>query len=201
MSTIPKDITALPHQHSDSHVSLDDFLRLYADMEDGFKYEWNNGKIEKTTKMNQTQFYIIKILMNLFYQTKVQKDGGLFVPEGDMYTSKTQYRIPDLAIYYASQELDLINNKNQIAPWVGEIISPTDVAERINTKLIEYFAAGVKVVWHIYPASEQVHVFTSLDDITICRGKRICSAKPALEDFEISADAIFAYKKHLKKEA
>jgi len=202
MSTNPKEFsTLLPHADSDSHISLDDFLRLYSDMEDGFKYELNNGKIEKTTKMNQIQISILNILMRLFVQTKTYRDGGIFAPETDMKTIQAQLRRPDLAIYFANQEIKMVNGENQIAPWVGEVISPTDVAERINKKLIEYFAAGVKVVWHIYPTSEQVRVFTSLDDVTICRGKRICSAKPALDDFEISAEAIFAYKKQLKKKA
>lgn len=201
MSTISKDIAITPQNVSDSYISLDDFLRLYSDMEDGFKYEWNNGKIEKTTKMNRTQLSILKILMNLFYQTKTQKEGGLFVPEGDMYTSKTQYRIPDLAIYYESQESDLINDKNQVAPWVGEVISPTDNINRVNKKVHEYFTAGVKVVWNIFPSLDEVYVYTAPDEVTICRGKKICSAKPALDDFEISAESIFAYKKQLKKKA
>lgn len=201
MSTIPKELSTLPHTDSDSYTSLEDFLRLYSDMEDGFKYEWNNGKIEKTNKMNQVQISILNILMRLFTKTESYKLGGTFAPEMDMQTSQTQFRRPDLAIYSAIQEKKMINGENQIAFWVGEIISPTDNINRVNKKVHEYFAAGVQVVWHIFPELDEVYVYTAPDEVTICREKRICSAKPALEDFEISAESIFSYKKHLKKNA
>ena len=55
---------------------------------------------------------------------------------------------------------------NQIAIWVGEVISDTDNANKINTKLEEYFNAGVQVVWNIYPASKQVYVYKAIDEVT-----------------------------------
>lgn len=201
MSTVSKDITPIPHNESDSYVSFEDFIRLYSNMEDGFKYEWNNGKIEKTAGMNQTQFYIIKILTVLFSKTKISKNGGLLIQEGDMMTSKYQLRKPDLAIYSNSQIENTIHGENQIASWVGEIISPSDNINRVNKKIHEYFAAGVKVVWHIFPELDEVYVYTAPDEVTICRGNRVCSAKPALDNFEISAAEIFVYKKYLKKKA
>ncbi len=201
MSTIPKDIATIPRTDSDSYISLDDFLRLYSDMEDGFKYEWNNGKIEKTASINQTQISIFKILSRLFSKTKVFEQEGIFISETDMKTSRHQLRRPDLAIYLSEQEEKMINGENQVAPWVGEVISPSDNINRVNKKVREYFAAGVKVVWHIFPELDEVYVYTAPDEVTICRGKRICSGKPALNGFEISAETIFAYKKQLKKKA
>ena len=201
MSTISKDILTLPlvkpEASSDSFISLEDFLRCYSNMEDEFKYEWNNGKIEKTKGMNQEQVSIQKILMRLFFHTKTFKEDGLFCVETDMKTSESQLRRPDLAIYLASQEAKMVAGENQIALWVGEVISDTDNVNKINAKIEEYFKAGVQVVWNIFPASNQVYVYTAPDAVTICRGKRICSAKPALDDFEISAAAIFAYKKYI----
>jgi len=201
MSTIPKDIATIPRTDSDSYISLDDFLRLYSDMEDGFKYEWNNGKIEKTASINQAQISIFKILSRLFSKTKVFEQEGIFISETDMKTSRHQLRRPDLAIYLSEQEEKMINGENQVAPWVGEVISPSDNINRVNKKVREYFAAGVKVVWHIFPELDEVYVYTAPDEVTICRGKRICSGKPALNGFEISAETIFAYKKQLKKKA
>lgn len=201
MSTIPKDIAIVPQTVSDSYISLDDFLRLYSDMGDGFKYEWNNGRIEKIASMNQTQISIFRILSRLFLKTTAFEQEGIFISETDMKTSPHQLRRPDLSIYSSQQEEKMINGENQIASWVGEVISPSDNVNTINKKLDEYFAAGVQVVWHIFPESNQVYVYTAPDEVTICRGRRICSGKPALGDFEISAGAIFAYKKLLKKKA
>lgn len=184
----------IPENVTDTDISLGDFLRLYADVEDGYKYEYNNGKIEKTKSIDQAQGFIQKILSKLFYQTKVSREDGSFLAETDMKTSKKQLRRPDLSIYLGSQQAKIANGESQVAPWVGEIISPSDKADLINNKLIEYFNAGVKVVWYIFPASNQVYVYTSLDDVTICRGKTICSSQPVLPDFTISAQELFAYK-------
>ncbi len=198
MSTISKNEVSSPNSDSDSYLSLEEFLRLYSDIEDGFKYEWNQGKIEKTTGMNQEQASIQNILMRLFFRTKTAQQGGLFCVETDMKTSESQLRRPDLAIYLANQEPKMVAGKNQIAVWVGEIISETDNINRVNAKLDEYFAAGVQVVWHIFPTSKQVYVYTAPDEVTICRNQRICDAQSALGDFKISAAHLFAYKtKHL----
>jgi len=105
------------------------------------KYEWNNGQIEKTKGMNQEEVTIQDILMRLFCRTKTFQEDGLFAVETDMKTSDAQLCRPDLAIYLANQRAQMIKGENQIAIWVGEIISDTDNANKINKKLEEYFKA------------------------------------------------------------
>ena len=100
MATIEQNIDLAPENISDSFITLEEFLRLYSDIEDGYKYEYNAGIIEKTKSMDQEQGFIQKILNRLFYQTKVSREDGSFLAETDMKTSETQLRRPDLAIYY-----------------------------------------------------------------------------------------------------
>lgn len=148
----------------------------------------------KTKGLSQKQAPITNILMRLFCKTKTFHEKGLFCLGTDMQTSITQLRKPDLAIYLPEQKMKMTRGENQIAIWVGEIISDTDNANKINKKTEEYFQEGVQVVWNIYPAPNQVYVYTAVDEVTICKGERICSGQPALADFEISAAEIFAYK-------
>ena len=108
-----------------------------------------------------------------------------------MRTSETQLRKPDLAIFLSSQISKLKKESTEIAPWVAEVISESDNINRVNLKVDEYFNAGVQVVWHIFPASKQVYVFTAADKVTICRGKTVCSGLPAISDFEITAEDLF----------
>lgn len=173
-------------------VSKARFLREYADREDGYKYEWNNGIIEKTESMNQQQAEIYFVLLACFQKTNAAKAGGGLITETDMYTSEIQLRRPDISFYSGEQRQLMKNGENQVSAWVVEVISTNDQANLINKKLDEYFLAGVQVVWHIYPESKQVHVFTSPEQVTICRGKKVCSAAPALWDMEISAEELFA---------
>lgn len=200
MTTSTTNISIAPDNLSDTDISLEDFLRLYPESESGYKFEWNNGKIEQTKAMDQTQSILLStILSRLFITTELFKKGGEFVSETHMKTSERQLRKPDLAIYLAEQKVKIAEGKNVVAPWVGEVISESDNINKVLAKLHEYFKAGVKVVWHIFPTLEEVHVYTSPDDITICRGKKVCSGQPVLADFEIAAADIFVYKTAYQK--
>lgn len=50
MTTIPKDISYGPSPDSDAFIPFEDYKRTYYNTTDGFKYEWNNGKVEKTVE-------------------------------------------------------------------------------------------------------------------------------------------------------
>ena len=42
---------------------------------------------------------------------------------------------------------------------VFEVVSPTDEAQALEKKLGEYFDAGVRLVWVIYPQTKTVHIY------------------------------------------
>ena len=42
-----------------------------------------------------------------------------------------------------------------------EVVSPTDHADEIETKINEYFDAGVSLVWIVYPRQERLYVYDS----------------------------------------
>lgn len=172
-------------------VSKARFLKEYADQEDGYKYEWNDGIVEKYQGMNQQQAEIYFLLMAYFQKTEASKTGGGLITETDMLTTPNQLRRPDISFYTGEQRRLMKQGENQIAPWVAEVISPSDNANKINSKLDEYFLAGVQVVWHIFPESKQVYVYTSPESVTICRGQTVCRAAPALPDLVISAEVLF----------
>ncbi|MEM9846915.1 MAG: Uma2 family endonuclease [Bacteroidota bacterium] len=173
------------------HTSLEEFLRIYSDMEDEYKYEWNRGIIEKTKRMNQQQAIIQAILLRLFTKTKVFEEGGLFTSETDMNTSVQQLRRPDLAIYTKDQLDKMRKGENQIALWVAEVISENANINHVQSKLQEYFNAGVAVVWQIFPNFKHVYVYTTVHQVKICSDEILCSAAPAFPDFEIKAASIF----------
>src|SRR5262249_51857642 len=48
----------------------------------------------------------------------------------------------------------------QIAPdLIFEVVSPNDLAEDINNRIVDYLRAGVRLIWVLYPATGFVHVF------------------------------------------
>ena len=170
-------------------LSLEEFRRKYADREDGFKYEFINGKVIKSPgQMNPKQLFIVKNLNRRFVQTKAYEQGGELIAEVDQLTAPARQRRPDLSYWSAARIADGIDT---VSEFVLEIISPTDKLEDVEEKLHEYFEAGVKVVWQIRPKSQAVHVYTAPTRVSICTGESICSAAPVLPDFEITAQEVF----------
>ena len=161
---------------------------------DGWKYDWNNGEISKYKKMvTEEQRYIVQNLLDAFYEKGLNKQGGL-IPESEMAYDDKRYRIPDMAYYTREQTKAAANGKHTISSFVIEILSNTDFAKDIENKLWEYFDEGVQVVWHIMPYRKIVKVYTSPRHVSICTDNDICSAKPALPDFEITVAQIFELK-------
>jgi Uma2 family endonuclease len=172
-------------------VPFETFIKKYEKGWNGYKYEWNDGIIEKTIAMKQNELYIIRNLTLLFMTTQASQNGGWLMPEVEVWTSTTQWRKPDIAFFTKEQIRAGENNQNSIPPFVIEVLSTFDPINIVTNKLIEYFKAGVQVVWHIFPEQQMVYVFTSPKHVTICEGEDICSAAPALPDFTIAARDIF----------
>jgi Uma2 family endonuclease len=182
----PKQIAKKPRQ-----ISFTAFYKKYAARVDGFKYEWNDGFIEKTDAMKQEEFYIATNLTKFFFLFIEPRIGGTLVQEGETWTTKTKWRKPDLAFYTNDQMVDMDNHINAIPPFCIEIVSKNDDVNDVLDKNIEYFRAGVKVVWWIFPKQKQVHVYHSYSDVKICDGDTICSAEAAVPNFSLTVDAIF----------
>ncbi len=66
-----------------------------------------------------------------------------------------------------------------------EILSESDNINKVEEKVTEYFKAGVKVIWHIFPDLKMVYVYTSRRNVKVCLEDDICSTSPVLPDFEI----------------
>jgi Uma2 family endonuclease len=163
--------------------SLEEFLVW--EPEDGFKYEWNDGELIKFAGMKKKQYFIFSILNKLFVE-KGYLSTGTFIAEPDVMLSGIQMRRPDIA-YFTDQQINQAREGVDVIPeYVVEVISPTDDAIKIEEKLAEYFKAGVRVVWHVFPENKVVYVYTSRREVKICLEDDVCSAAPILPDFQIS---------------
>jgi Uma2 family endonuclease len=174
-------------------ITLEAFHNLYDNREDDYKYEWCNGVVEKTPRtMNRSQLLIVHNLSRFFLQTAAFKNQGELEREVKMFLPKAnRSRVADLAYLTPAQIRETDDIRPGISEFVIEIISKNDKAEDIQEKLNQYFANGIKVVWHIFPKLKFVEVYTSPDTIKICRGTAVCSAAPVLMDFNIAADDLF----------
>lgn len=160
--------------------------------EDGYKYEWVNGTIEKTERtMTPEQQYIVHNLQRRFAQNPLYQTGADLVAEVDATLQDGEMRRPDLSLMTDQQRKACSFGQPYLPMFAIEIISKNDSANKIRRKLNSYFKSGVQVVWHIFPELQTVDVYTSPTSITVHEEASVCSAAPALPDFEISVNDIF----------
>ncbi|MDW8466646.1 MAG: Uma2 family endonuclease [Chloroherpetonaceae bacterium] len=171
-------------------MSLEKFLDFKA--EDGFKYEWNNGFLEAREKMiKAAEFYLVNNLQRAFLNTSAFKQGSALLTESVCPISEGKYRVPDLAVFTKEQIERAKEGEQPVPIFVIELVSESDRMSYYDEKLDEYFSAGVQCVWLILPMRKKVSVFTSPKEVKICTDDDICSAAPAIPDFQISVNQIF----------
>jgi Uma2 family endonuclease len=174
-------------------ISLETFLDQYSDREDPFKYEWNNGIVEKKERtMNRNQFAIYRKLQQLFFKSQTCTQGGIIMSEVDMFLPTVKRtRRTDIAVLQGELVDECLSGSPTACPFVIEIVSKNDQVNDVEDKIIEFFENGVQVVWVIIPKVKKVEVYTSVEDVKICFGDSVCSALPFMDDFNISVNEIF----------
>ena len=165
-------------------ATFEEFLRF--EPTDGFKYEWNDGELIKSSGMKRRHLRIIQALNLCFDKTKAKTERGQLICEQDVMLTGIQMRRPDVA--YFSDEQIQSEDGEPVPAFCIEVVLPTDESEKVEAKRIEYFKAGVQVVWHIFPENREVYVYTSRKTVQICFEDDLCSAQPVLNDFSISVN-------------
>ncbi len=105
-------------------------------------------------------------------------------------------RRPDVAFVSAeswplNRPVPEIGDGEVVPDLVIEVISPNDVEQDVNQKLKEYFAAGVKQVWHVRPLVQNVTVYRSLKDVKIFTAEDRIEPEDLLPGFRMDLGAIF----------
>ena len=186
--------TSAPSSGPEEVISWEAFQREYLSREDGYKYEWLNGTIERTPNaMNAAQLYILNNLLNYFMSLKFEGQlSGQLMPESDLFFGD-HHRRPDVCWLTDQQINALAEGAYEVPAFVIEVISNHDEMNTVVSEMQDYRAAGVKVVWHILPNHGEVHVYTgqALEEMKVCKGEDWCDAAPALAHFRMRAQEVF----------
>ena len=159
--------------------------------EGAYKYEWVRGALEKTEyMMKNTELVIVRNIKRAFYTTAFFQQGGELFAEVDVKLNEEVVRIPDLAAFDEQQISAAGKGEYPIPAFAIEIISPNEKGPKIEQKALDYFAAGVQVLWQVYPSVRMVRVLTSPRDVQVCFEQDACSAAPALPDMQIAVEVL-----------
>lgn len=110
-----------------------------------------------------------RLIIELGMHVKIYRLGGVYGPDTTFQIGRNE-RLPDVAFITAAR-IPADGEPEGIWPIAPdlavEIISPTDLYEKVNSKVREYFAAGVRQVWVVSPEHRTVTIYRSSTQATI----------------------------------
>ncbi|HEY9853214.1 MAG TPA: Uma2 family endonuclease [Leptolyngbyaceae cyanobacterium] len=154
--------------------------------------EWVDGQlVEKngmTAKHSRTQARLATAWRN--YMNSSQQGGEVYVEVSCRTVGRG--RCPDVA--YLTTELlsqygDNFTVLPQSFPLIAEIISPTDAAEEVFTKVREYLESGCQEIWLVFPESQWILVITKQQQKLFNLGK-VVSTQSVLPGFSVVVDEL-----------
>jgi Uma2 family endonuclease len=160
---------------------------------EGIHYELNERKLvtlgERMPRHNFVRDNVAQIAGNF---AEAEELGTVFVGTGYQLTPDT-VRIPDVSFVPADRmrEIDL-DKRIQGAPALAiEVVSPTDLAEELTQKVMQYLAAGAKAVWVFYPKPREVQVFRADGAIFVRRESDTLEEPEVLPGFSLDLKSVF----------
>ncbi|MGH9839361.1 MAG: Uma2 family endonuclease [Blastocatellia bacterium] len=131
-------------------------------------------------------------------------EAGIYLkqnPVGRLYSSNTTFqiganeRMPDVGFVSAARipAEGEPSGKWEIAPDLAvEVISPNDIWDKVNRKVLEYFAAGVRQVWLVSQPERQVMIYDSPTQIRIVTAGEELTSEAILPGFKCRVADLFS---------
>jgi Uma2 family endonuclease len=103
-------------------------------------------------------------------------------------------RRPD-GVYFAADNLpsrgDMRGYCHTVPRLVFEVVSPTDGAEEVEDKVVEYLRAGIETVWVLYPRWKRIHVFRADGSAEVLNEDDALKGEPSIPGFVARAGDCF----------
>lgn len=135
-------------------------------------YEVIDGQVVEIDRMGASETKLASWLIRLLGHFVDPNDLGHVVMETlfDLSSSAGHKRRPDLAFVSADRwPVDQAVPEGDawcVVPDLAvEVVSPTNSANEIMERMSDFFIAGVRCVWVIYPRHREVQVYTSLHEM------------------------------------
>jgi Uma2 family endonuclease len=141
-------------------LTLAQFERL---PEDGMRHELSEGELIKVVHPKFGHSAIVRQLRrSLERHVEKQELGEVHTELGHLLTNDPPtVRVPDLS-FLSRERVGRTPRDEWVrgAPELAvEVVSPSESAEDLNQKVMQYLAAGAQAVWVIYPKTKVVQVY------------------------------------------
>ena len=161
-------------------------------------YEIVNGLIVEEPPLGAREGWIattISFLLNQFIWGKRLgrvANEVLFI----LQTTPRLRRSPDVA-FVSSERWSFGTPVTSSAAWdvvpdiAVEVISPSDLSSDVQTKIAEYFRAGVRLVWVVYPRQAEIYVYESPRNVRVVGREGSVDGGSVLPGFKMALIEVF----------
>ncbi|MGA7498155.1 MAG: Uma2 family endonuclease [Isosphaeraceae bacterium] len=169
--------------------------------EDDDRYEVVNGlRIEIPPMSSYAAKVATRLATKLNQHAENEKLGEAIVESLfrlPLTADEGRNRRPDVAFvtsqrWPADRPQPIIENAWDVVPDIAiEVVSPHDLADNQLDKIIEYFQAGVRLVWVVYPKHRLVYVYDTLDSIRVLADTDLLAGGRVLPGFSLPLMVLF----------
>jgi Uma2 family endonuclease len=160
-------------------------------------YEVVGGRIVEKT-VGAYECWLVAVLLEALATYLKSNQLGRAVPEMifDLRPTLDRERRPDVAFVsfarWASDRRVPQTRSWAVAPDLAvEIVSPSNTADEVAEKLEEYFKAGVRLVWVVYPRQMKVYAYNSPTDIRVFALGDKLEGGDVLPGFQMALENLF----------
>ncbi|MBI4632187.1 MAG: Uma2 family endonuclease [Chloroflexi bacterium] len=160
------------------------------------RYELAKGKLISMSPPGFEHGLIVMYIAGALHTyARSKKLGKVFAAETGFRLSRNPdtVRAPDAA-FVSKDRLPTDKPKSyaDLAPdLVVEVVSPSDDPDEVQEKIEDYLDAGVKAVWVVYPKTQSVTVYHSLNDVHVLRINDVLTAEHILPGFSLPVSQVF----------
>ncbi len=164
----------------------------------GKDYEIVDGQLVEEPPLGAHELWIASFIARVYSRFDQDDQIGQMIVEMifDLQSNPRLRRRPDVA-FVSAQRWPIDKPAPSEAAWdivpdlAVEIISPTDLINDLMKKIEEYFAAGVRLVWVVYPKYRKIYVYKSLTSIIVLDQNGTLDGGEIIPGFAIQVDKIF----------
>ncbi|MFO0866846.1 MAG: Uma2 family endonuclease [Gemmataceae bacterium] len=162
-------------------------------------FEVVNGQVVESAPMGAFETSIATILTGRLLAYVEQHQTGRVLAETlfSLQRDEKLKRRPDVAYvsydrWPKSRRVPSIEGWDVVPDLAVEIVSPSNTANEILVKNGEYFDAGVRLIWVVYPEQERIFAFSSATEVKILTTNDTLEGGEVLPGLALSIASLFA---------
>jgi len=122
------------------------------------KLELNHGVLIEV-EMARAEHELVKGKLTMLLAGGLSQSSFIVTPEATVRLGDEISRVPDLSIWRESDLVEMDPDRTIVGgPLIAIEIVSSESAADLNEKIQQYFAAGTKIVWVVYPKTRTVEV-------------------------------------------